>query len=293
MNTNSDKEEAARRAEVSAELDRDKAEAARREVEAQRLDALEARRLVEPRQIIYRRVAGGDLVERLEAVGLDLSLRAVEAETVGWIEQYGKDRPWLAWGEALETRLCPAAGKLAPVSWTELREFVLDYGWLNAAFREALSKPCWPLHPDVAEAMTMLFLGRKSYEEARAEGCRIGEHAAFLDLRDRCVAEIAEGLKHCSVVKAAVDEGPEFKRGLCVRHTIYGADDWAEFVLGQVGFEGVSTSTPLSPSMDVARGGDLGDEADLEAEADAGLGEGESLPRRAEPRPARGTSLNR
>ncbi|MHB8344841.1 MAG: hypothetical protein ACYDED_11430 [Ferrimicrobium sp.] len=293
MNTNSDGEEFARRAEISAKLDRDKAEAARREVEAQRLDALEARREVEPPELVYRRVAGGQLVERLEAAGVDLSLRAVEAETVGWLEQYGKDRPWLAWGEALETRLCPAPGKLVPVSWSELKAFVLDYAWLNAAFREALSKPCWPLHPDVAEAVTMLFLGRKSYEEARAEGCRIGEHAAFLDLRDRCVAEIAEGLKRCTVVKAAVGEGPEFKRGLCVRHSVYGADDWGAFVLGQSEFEGTSTSTPLSPSMDVARGDDLGDEADLEADLAEGLGEGESLPRRAEPRPARGTSLNR
>lgn len=278
--------DAARLARLRAEAQAEDAEAKRREAEAKKLDNAER---PSGRGLRYRLREDDPLLERLVAGGVDPEARSMVAETVGWIAVTAEDRAWLAWGEGLWERFCPKGGKVAPVSWTELRAFVIDFAWLNSAFLEAIAKPCWTLHPEVVEAVTMLFLGRKSYEESRAEGCRVGEHSAFLDLRDRCVAEITEGLKHCEVSAASVGPGPEYRRGLWCRHSSEGAKRWVGFVLTQVEFEGAERG--VSPQMDVARDGGVAAEGELDGE----LGDeiGEPLPQRTEPRPERGTALGR
>jgi hypothetical protein len=97
-------------------------------------------------------------IRRFDAVREDEDIQGV-AYLISRSEEGGDTfGGWRRWGMENWARLTPTGGP----SWGELEQFVIDFSWLNSAFREKV-RPCWMLHPEVVEIVGMLFLGRKTY----------------------------------------------------------------------------------------------------------------------------------
>ncbi len=158
----------------------------------------------------YRhRVAKPELWEDLFQIGVDVLADDNMGRMIVGVRYEGEVDWYWQWGQERYSAMYAKVenGAAPPMSWEALHCFVASYAWIDRKFRNALSVPCWILHPDAVELVVMLYLGRKSYEEHRVTAGvgAVGEHLEFLNLRDRVADEIVEVLHQCEI-----KEGPYY-----------------------------------------------------------------------------------